>query len=128
MAASLLPNGKQQFVDANGIPLAGGTVQFYVPGTTTPKDTWQDTGETILNTNPIVLDGSGQAIIYGEGVYRQVVKDVDGNLIWDQLTMGPLVAGDAFNTLVQNYLLSLPTVLPLVPNALWWNGGVLSRS
>jgi hypothetical protein len=40
-AATLLPNGKQQFLSSNGAPLAGGTIQFYIPGTTTPKDTWQ---------------------------------------------------------------------------------------
>jgi hypothetical protein len=84
--ASLLPNGKQQFLDANGKPLTSGTVDFYVPSTTTRKTTWQNSGETISNTNPVVLDAGGRAIIYGDGIYRQVVKDRNGNLIWDQLT------------------------------------------
>jgi len=86
--ATLLPNGKQQFIDQNGVPLVGGTVAFYIPNTSTPQNTWQDPGETILNTNPIVLDSRGQALIYGAGDYRQVVKDVNGNTIWDQLTSG----------------------------------------
>lgn len=85
-AATLLPPGKQVFNDANGNPLAGGSVYFYVPGTTTPKDTYQDPGATILNANPVILNGSGQAIIYGTGSYRQIVKDSLGNTIWDQLT------------------------------------------
>lgn len=88
-AASLLPNGEQTFLDSNGAPLASGSVYFYVPSTSTPKDTWQDSGQNTLNTNPVLLDSAGRAIIYGSGTYRQVVKDVLGNTIWDQLTADP---------------------------------------
>lgn len=84
--ATLLPNGKQQFLDASGAPLVGGKVYFYIPGTTTPKDTYQDAGATILNTNPVTLDSAGEAVIYGSGAYRQIVNDADGVTIWDQLT------------------------------------------
>lgn len=86
MTATLLPNGKQQFFDALGNPLSGGSVAMYVPGTTTPKNTWQDAAQTILNTNPVILNSAGEALIYGVGQYRQIVKDANGNLIWDQLT------------------------------------------
>ena len=89
MTATLLPNAKQQFFDTNGRPLAGGQVYFYIPNTSTLKSTWQDAGKTVLNTNPVVLDANGQAIIYGDGQYRQVVYDVHGNLIWDRLTDSP---------------------------------------
>ena len=84
--ASLLPNGEQQFIDENGAPYAGGSVFFYIPNTLTPKNTWQDVGETILNTNPVILDAAGRAIIYGSGQYRQILKDSLGNTVWDQLT------------------------------------------
>ncbi len=87
--ASILPNGKNSFIDINGNPLVGGTVTFYEPGTLSLKDTWQDSTQTILNTNPIILDSRGQAIIYGYGIYRQRVKDSLGNLIWDELTAAP---------------------------------------
>ena len=84
--ASLLPNGRQTFIDENGDPLVGGKVYFYVPNTTTPKDTWQDIDKTILNTNPIVLDSLGSAVIFGEGAYRQVLEDINAVQIWDELT------------------------------------------
>lgn len=84
--ATLLPNAEQQFIDGNGVPYALGKVYHYIPTTSTFKNTWQDVGRTVLNTNPIDLDGAGRAIIYGSGQYRQVLEDVDGNLIWDQLT------------------------------------------
>ncbi len=85
-AATLLPPGKQQFFKGNGAPNAGGSVYFYVPGTTTPKDTYQNSAATILNTNPVGLDSGGFAIIYGSGAYRMVEKDASGNTIYDQLT------------------------------------------
>ncbi len=89
MTASILPNGKNQFEDINGNPLVGGTVTFYEPSSLILKDTWQDSAQTILNTNPIILDSRGQAIIYGDGIYRQRLKDSLGNLIWDQETASP---------------------------------------
>lgn len=83
--SSLLPNGKQHFDDNNGRPLVGGRVYYYIPNTSTPKNTWQDEAQTILNTNPIILDGRGECTAWGYGSYRQVVRDWLGNLIWDRL-------------------------------------------
>ena len=94
MSGSLIPNAKQQFLDANGNPLAGGFVYFYIPSTTTFKNTYQNAALTILNTNPIILDSAGEAIIYGNGSYRQIVTDVNGNLIWDQTTVVPITISD----------------------------------
>lgn len=97
MGASLLPNAKQQFLDQNGKPLSGGNVYMYVPATTTAKTTWQDSGQTTPNANPVPLDSSGEAIIFGVGQYRQIVKDSSGATIWDQLTADP---GYGINTAI----------------------------
>ena len=98
--SGILPNGKQQFIDSNGNPLASGKVYYYIPSTTTFKNTYQDDALTILNTNPIQLDANGQCIAYGDGSYRQQVYDVNNNLIWDQQVDAPfslidLAAGNA---------------------------------
>ncbi|MBI6655615.1 hypothetical protein YA0721_05705 [Pseudomonas carnis] len=85
MSGFLVQNGKQSFSDANGRPLVGGKVYFFFPGTQVLKDTWQDINNTVLNTNPVILDARGEASIYGNGTYRQVLRDAAGNLIWDQL-------------------------------------------
>jgi hypothetical protein len=85
-AATILPLAETTFLDQNGAPLAGGQVYFFVPNTLTPKATYQNSAGSVSNTNPVTLDGSGRAIIYGAGQYRQQVFDVNGNLIWDQLT------------------------------------------
>ena len=84
--ATLLPNAEQTFLDDNGLPLAGGKVYFYIPGNSTPKNTWLDADRTTLNSNPVILDAAGRAIIYGSGIYRQVLTDSLDNLIWDQIT------------------------------------------
>lgn len=95
-AATLLPNGEQTFLDANGAPLAGGKVYFYIPGTQTAKTTWRDSGGTTPNANPVVLDAAGRAIIYGSGSYQQLVQDSLGNTIWNQLTADSSASGSSF--------------------------------
>jgi hypothetical protein len=86
----ILPNARTQFLDSNGDPLAAGSVYFYVPLTTTFKNTYQDPAAATLNVNPVTLDAAGSALIWGAGQYRQVVKDALGNTIWDNDTSGLL--------------------------------------
>ncbi len=87
MAGGWVPPGKQRFTDPlTDAPMIGGLVYNYIPNTDTPKDTWQDQALTVLNTNPIVLDGEGECIIWGDGLYRQRVTDAAGNPVWDQIT------------------------------------------
>lgn len=95
-AATLLPQGKTQFVGNDGTPLSGGLVYFYIPGTTTPKNTFQDAAGTILNTNPVVLDSAGRAIIYGAGAYQEAVFDSLGNVIWNAVTADTAAGGTSF--------------------------------
>jgi len=82
----LLPPAELQFCDAMGAPYAAGTLEFYQPDTSTPKDTWNSPlgGDDHLNSNPLVLDAAGRALIYGDGAYRTVLRDALGNLVWDQ--------------------------------------------
>jgi hypothetical protein len=94
--ATILPLAETQFTDALGVPLAGGSVFFYTPSTTTAKDTYADSAQTIANSNPVILDSGGRAIIFGSGAYRQVVYDANGNLIWDQTTSEAVVGSASF--------------------------------
>lgn len=84
--AEQMDNGEQTFLDQNGDPLSGGLVFFYAPGTSAYSPTWQDPGGTVLNTQPVVLDQAGRAVIWGIGRYRQVVEDQFGNVQWDRTT------------------------------------------
>lgn len=89
-SAALLPNALQNYTDANGNPLSGGTVGFYFPSTLNLKPIWQNANESIVYTNPVTLNAAGQPPsatgIYGQGAYRQIVKDINNNTIWDALT------------------------------------------
>jgi hypothetical protein len=67
--------------DANGDPLAGGTVETYEAGTLTPKDTYTTAALSIANTNPVELDAEGYPTsggIYLSGSYKIIIKDANG--------------------------------------------------
>ena len=79
--ASLMPNPKQQFFTAAGVPLSGGKVYTYSAGTTTPQVTYSDAAGTVPNTNPIILDSRGEAVIYWTGTYKVALQDAFGKRI-----------------------------------------------
>lgn len=83
-------NGKQQYFDKSGKLVSGGRVDYYIPGTTTRKTVWQDPNKVTSQTNGVVLDMSGYpqptGQTFGDGAYRQVLKDKDGITIWDVTT------------------------------------------
>ncbi|TBW96963.1 hypothetical protein [Xanthomonas citri] len=73
------------FADLLGLePLAGGSLQFYDQGTTTPKGTWSDSDLTVANQNPVPLDSSGRANtnIWLDGAYTVVLRAADGTAVW----------------------------------------------
>jgi hypothetical protein len=76
--ATLLMQPRFLVEDANGNPVSGALVHSYIPATTTPKLTWQDAAETIPNSNPVVCDAAGSALIYGSGAYQLTVTDALG--------------------------------------------------
>ena len=72
------------FFDSNGEPLALGTLEYYVAGSSTLQDTWSDSAGTVANSHPIVLDGSGRigVDIYlgstGLSNYKETLRDSTG--------------------------------------------------
>jgi hypothetical protein len=101
-ATTILPSGKTCFLGVNGA-YSSGSLNMYIPNTTTPKSTYQDPLQATLNTQPIQLDVNGCAIIYGVGSYRQQLYDgpvvggvTTGNQIWDQLTADTSAYNSAF--------------------------------
>lgn len=127
MSGVWLPPGKQTFLDPlTGEPMVGGLVYHWIPGTDTPKDTWEDEAQTSLNTNPIVLDGNGQCTIWGDGLYRQKLTSATGVEKWDQVTgfsgagatvtfasPAQVVAGLSNDTVISPYALAASGVLNL---------------
>jgi len=82
-------------------PVAGGFLQFYNQGTTTPKMTWSDQALTIPNANPVPLDSSGRANvnIWLSGSYSVRLTDSLGAVIWTRDVNDGSVGNSAFPTL-----------------------------
>jgi hypothetical protein len=72
--------------DNDGAPLTGGLLYSYISGSTTNKATYSDRDMAVAhaNANPVVLDARGEAVIYGAGLYKLILRDSDGTLIWTQ--------------------------------------------
>lgn len=71
----------QFFVDSNGDPLSGGKIFTFSAGTTTPKASYTTSVGDVENTNPVILDAAGRAVIFIEGSYKYVIKDALDNII-----------------------------------------------
>ncbi len=92
-----------QFFDNSGVPLNGGSLQFYSPSTTTPKNTYTDSTKATPNANPVILDSAGRPTssgtpinIYLDGSYKIVVSDSASNTI---RTVDPInTLGQLINT------------------------------
>lgn len=74
MAVLYVPHFVQFFDDA-GEPLAAGRLYTYAAGTTTPKATYTTAAGDVENTNPIVLDSLGRAVIFLSGSYKFALKN-----------------------------------------------------
>lgn len=74
-APLLFPFVYREFDNA-GLPAAGYHLWTYAAGGTVPKTTYSDAAGTVPNTNPVVLDTTGSAVIrLGSGAYNLVLKD-----------------------------------------------------
>jgi len=81
--AVVTPTAKAQFIDAAGVPLAGGFLYTYEAGTTTPQATYTDSTAATANSNPIVLDARGEANIWlSSANYKFKLTDANGTEIW----------------------------------------------
>jgi hypothetical protein len=82
MTASVLPQGKQQYFTTAGVPAIGYKLATFDAGTTNPRTTWQDAAQVSPNTNPIILDARGEAVIFWSGAYKAQLQDSTGAVIW----------------------------------------------
>ncbi len=75
----ILPQGRRRYFDSNGAPLAFGKVYFYIAGTSTPQNTWQDSALTSLNTNPVILSASGECTVFvaSAALYKEDLYDAN---------------------------------------------------
>ncbi len=99
---------------ADGTPNSGGKIQFYITGTTTPKDTFAqaDMDPASVNTNPVILGTNGRpltplgapngAIFLQPGGYDAIVYDADDV---------ELYSVEGFEDIGQTFFASLGTLM-----------------
>lgn len=93
---SVMPSPKFYGWYENGAPLVGGFLYTFRAGTVTPEDTFTDSGLTVPNSNPIVLDAGGRATVFlAETTYKFVLRDPLGNLIWSQDNIASVTLGQS---------------------------------
>lgn len=74
---------------SGGVTLAGGKVYFYVPGSETLKDIYQDRNKTTPAANPFTLSADGTAMLYGDGLYDVKVSDASNvqKFFWEDVLL-----------------------------------------
>lgn len=99
--ANYAPYPVLRFYDNSNNPLVGGKVFTYLAGTTTPVTTYQDVAGTTPNSNPIILDSRGEAIIcLTEGVAHKFLLKTSADVTirtTDNITVSayPTAAGNS---------------------------------
>lgn len=76
---------RMRFFDTDGKPLVGGKVYAFKVGTEEFKPTYRNSELTALNTNPVILDGAGSALIYLRGANLLKIYDRHGNFIEERI-------------------------------------------
>lgn len=98
-----------QYLLADGRVNSGGSLTFYETDLTTLKNTWSDEANTVLNTNPVILDAAGRTItdVWGDGEYGVVCKDALGVVQWTRNNVRDAAsAGASIPALVAGQFLS----------------------
>lgn len=100
-----------QFLDDYALVLAGGYIETYEAGTTTPLATYQDLEGSVPHENPIILDAAGRAPatirVTSGTAYKFIIYDADGVIVE---TIDDIVFGTADGDSDSQYLISLSYV------------------
>jgi len=87
----VIPSPVYRAFDSNGKPLIGGKLFSYLAGTSTPFPTYADASGVSANSNPVILDSTGQAKIFlGGATYKLVLQNSAGVVQW---TVDNIVGG-----------------------------------
>jgi hypothetical protein len=83
---ALLPLCRQQFLDPDGTPYAGGLLEFFASGGDTPAAVYSTAAGTVALGTSITLDSGGScaAIYIAPGGLKVRLTDADGVVIWTQ--------------------------------------------
>lgn len=87
-------------MSGNGASYPAAKLYFYITGTTTPKNTYADSGLVTPNANPVVADGNGLfgSIYLAAGDYKVILQDASSNVLWTVDPLSGLGAADTLTT------------------------------
>lgn len=87
-------------VDGNGATYPGAKLYFYTTGTSTPKDTYSDSGLGTPNANPVVADANGLfgSIYLAAGDYKAILKTSADVTVWTVDPQSGIGGGDTLTT------------------------------
>lgn len=105
MTVRQLPPPRWTVPGNSGAVANGWKVWTYEPDSSTPKDTYTTFEGDVANTNPVTLDSRGEATIFWDGIYKVVVKDTNGVVVWteDYYGSGLVPVTNTQLSLVPNY-------------------------
>jgi len=85
---TVMPAPKYTAYDNNGLPLAGGLLEIYAAGTSTPVQGYADSSLLTPLPNPVVLDAGGRASIFlAPGFYKFIQRtsvEKGATIVWTQ--------------------------------------------
>lgn len=64
------------------LPLVGGKLYCYAPGTTTNKAIYTTYARTVQAANPVILDANGEGLFYLDGIYDLALFDSNDVAVW----------------------------------------------
>lgn len=67
---------------ATKLPLVGGKLYCYAPGTTTNKAIYTTYARTVQAANPVILDANGEGLFYLDGIYDLALFDSNDVAVW----------------------------------------------
>jgi len=72
-----------------GEPTPNGKLFFFESGTSTPKATYANVGETTQNAQPVLLDSAGrEPNIFFSGSAKVILQDENGQQVWERDPVG----------------------------------------
>lgn len=99
VAVAPLTLPRTQFLSSTGVPVAGGCVNFFATGTSTPQAIYADSGGVNQLANPLTLDAAGEAsvwmsntgydIVLNAGVFGTACSVSLGSQLWRENNKNP---------------------------------------
>lgn len=86
------PIVKWSLQDTDGVPIVGGTFEFYQAGTSTPKNVFSDSDRSVSLGDTLTTDSRGEVgpvYLDTEVASKVIAKDADGNTLWTEDNLTP---------------------------------------